>query len=72
MQRHRILKSFLNIQDQNLKNLNPIAVDVPRPIQWHHSHADLIWPESNFKQFYKYVQYIGTYQQLSMVRICKM
>ncbi len=21
----------------------------PRPIQWYHSHADLIWPDGTFK-----------------------
>jgi hypothetical protein len=49
MKLHRTL-CFFKYSQLNLKNQKPISVDdFLRPIQWYHSHADLIWPDGTFK-----------------------
>jgi hypothetical protein len=58
IQTSRRLDSFLHEAAQNfdvfprvkLKNQKPIALtSFSRPIQWYHSHVDLIWPDDTFK-----------------------
>jgi hypothetical protein len=43
-----------NIQDQKCKTIKNLKqlMSFSRPIQWYHSHADPIWPDSTCKTWY--------------------
>jgi hypothetical protein len=47
----KFLNSYKNIHDE--KNQKPIVVDVLfKAYQWYHSHADQIWPDRTYKDFF--------------------